>query len=137
MRNQELYEKNLISAEQFENSKFEFVSQKAAYELAYLNLEYSAIRAPISGSISQRIVKAGSMGQHRPAKRSKITVFDPSLAVLHVPEHEMSKLIKNHNEHSVEVDAIHNQTFTGKVLRISPVVNPETGTFKVTVAIDG
>lgn len=133
-RNQELYNKQLISAEQFENSKFEYESQKAAYELANLNLKYTQIKAPISGVISQRMIKAGNM-VNSDQEVFKITDFDPLLAVLHVPEHEMNKLRVDQTA-LIQVDAIQGELFSGKVLRISPVVNPETGTFKVTVAID-
>ncbi len=132
-RNEELYEKNLISAEQFENSKFEYASQKSAYELAKLNLEYASIRAPISGVISERLVKVGNM-VNTDQEVFKITDFNPLLAILHVPEHEMSKLNKNQTAF-IQVDAIQGESFEGKVLRISPVVNPETGTFKVTIAV--
>lgn len=132
-RNQELFDKKLISAEQFENSKFEYESQKAAYELANLKLKYTQIKAPINGVVSQRIIKVGNM-VNTDQEVFKITDFDPLLAVLHVPEHEMSKLRINQTS-VIQVDAIRNQVFTGEVLRISPVVNPETGTFKVTIAI--
>lgn len=132
-RNKELYDRKLISAEQFENSKFEYESQKAAYELARLKVEYSQIKAPISGVVSQRMIKVGNM-VNTDEEVFKITDFDPLLAVLHVPEHEMNKLRKG-QEAVINVDAVQGHTFTGKVLRISPVVNPETGTFKVTITI--
>lgn len=132
-RNKELYNRKLISAEQYENSKFEYESQKAVYELANLKLKYTQIKAPISGVVSQRMIKVGNM-VNTDQEVFKITDFDPLLAVLHVPEHEMSKLRKEQTA-VIQADAVKNQTFTGEVLRISPVVNPETGTFKVTVAI--
>lgn len=132
-RNQELYDRNLISAEQFENAKFEYESQKAAWELARLKVEYSQIRAPISGVVSQRLIKVGNM-INADQQVYKITDFDPLLAVLHVPEHEMNKL-KQRQQAVIQADAVPGESFTGQVLRISPVVNPETGTFKVTVAV--
>lgn len=132
-RNQELFNKNLISAEQFDNSKFEYESQKAAHELAELKLEYTQIRAPISGVVSQRLIKVGNM-VNTDQEVFKITDFDPLLAVLHVPEHEMNKLRVGQTS-VIQVDAVKGETFTGQVLRISPVVDPETGTFKVTIAI--
>lgn len=132
-RNRELYEKKLISAEQFDNSRFEYESQKATYELAELMLEYSQIRAPISGVVSQRLIKVGNM-VNSDQQVFKITDFDPLLAVLHVPEHEMNKLRKDQTA-IIQADAVRGESFQGSVLRISPVVNPETGTFKVTIAV--
>ncbi|MDX1671768.1 MAG: efflux RND transporter periplasmic adaptor subunit [Balneolaceae bacterium] len=132
-RNKELYEKKLISVETYENSKFEYESQEAAYELAKLKVEHSSIRAPISGVVSERLIKVGNM-INADQEVYQITDFDPLLAVLHVPEHELSKLRKGQTA-LIHVDAIKNQSFNGEVLRISPVIDPETGTFKVTVAV--
>lgn len=132
-RNRELFEQNLISADQYENSKFEYESQKAAYELTRLKIEHSSIKAPIGGVISQRLVKTGNM-VNADQQMFKITDFDPMLAVLHIPEHELSTLEKGQTT-LIQADAVSGQAFTGRVLRISPVVNPETGTFKVTVAV--
>ncbi len=132
-RSKELYERELISVKQFENAKFEYESQKAAHELAQLNVEYAQIKAPISGVVSQRLIKKGNM-LNTDQQVFKITDFDPLLAVLHVPEHEMNKLEKG-QQAVIRADAVQNETFRGSILRISPVVNPETGTFKVTVVV--
>src|SRR6056297_2302045 len=133
-RNKELFEKNLISAETFQNSRYEYESQKATHELAILNLEHTTVQSPISGVISERFVKKGNMiGSDQQLYR--VTDFSPLTAVLHVPEHEMSKIRKNQRV-ELRADALPNQLFTGRVERISPVVNEENGTFKVTVYVD-
>lgn len=132
-RKQELYEKNLISAEEFENAKYEYEAQKSAYELADLKIKYSKIRAPISGVVSDRLIKAGNM-VNTDQEVFKITDFDPLLAVLHIPEHEMNKLKKGQTA-LMHFDALPGERFMGEVLRISPTVNPETGTFEVTISI--
>ncbi len=132
-RKRELFEKNHISAEEFENAKFEFEAQKSAYELADLKIKYSKIRAPISGVVSDRLIKAGNM-VNTDQEVFKITDFDPLLAVLHIPEHEMNKLNKGQAA-LMHFDALPGESFIGQVLRVSPTVNPETGTFKVTISI--
>jgi membrane fusion protein (multidrug efflux system) len=65
----------------------------------------------------------------------RVTDFSPLQAILYVPEHEMAK-IRADQRAELRVDALPNQTFVGHVERISPVVDPETGTFKVTVFVD-
>ena len=133
-RNKELFERELIAAETFQNSQFEYESQKATYDLAELNLEYTAVKSPISGVISRRFVKAGNMiGTDQPVYR--VTDFTPLQAILHIPEHEMAKIRKGQLA-ELRVDALPNQTFAGHVERISPVVDSETGTFKVTIYVD-
>lgn len=133
-RNKELFDKNLISAETFQNSQYEYESQKATHELALLNLENTSVKSPISGVISERFVKKGNMiGADQQLYR--VTDFSPLTAVLHVPEHELAKIRKNQRA-ELHVDAMPNQLFVGYVERISPVVNHDTGTFKVTVRVD-
>ena len=132
-RKEELFNKNLISAQEFENAKYEYQAQKSEYELAQLKIKNSKIRAPIKGVISDRLIKVGNM-INIDQEVFEITDFDPILAVLKVPEHEMSKIEKC-QQALLQVDAIQNETFEGKVLRVSPTVNPETGTFEVTVSI--
>lgn len=132
-RKEELFKKNLISAQEFENAKYEYQVQKSEYELAQLKIKNSKIRAPISGVISDRLIKVGNM-INIDQEVFEITDFDPILAVLKVPEHEMSKIQKR-QQALLQVDAIKNETFEGQVLRVSPVVDPQTGTFEVTVSI--
>jgi len=132
-RKEELYQKNLISAQEFENAKYEYQAQKSAYELAMLQIKHSKIQAPISGVISDRKIKVGNM-INTDQEVFKITDFDPLLVVLNVPEHEMSKIQKNQSA-LIEVDAVKGKVFEGRVLRMSPTVDPETGTFEVTVSI--
>lgn len=132
-RKKELFDKKLVSAEDFERVSAEFEAQKAAYDLAKLDLEYTSIRAPLFGFISERLVRAGNLVQlHQPVYR--ITSYDPLLAVLHVPERELSVLRKGLDV-SMSLDAWPGQMFGGKVIRISPVVDPATGTFRVTAEI--
>ncbi|MEX0724186.1 MAG: efflux RND transporter periplasmic adaptor subunit [Gracilimonas sp.] len=133
-RNKELFEKNLIAAETYQNSQYEYESQKAAFDLAQLNLEYTSIKSPISGVVSERFVKRGNMiGTDQQVFR--VTDFSPLQAILYVPEHEMAKIRKNQRA-ELRVDAMPNQAFIGHVERISPVVDSQTGTFKVTVYVD-
>lgn len=133
-RNKELFERELIAAETFQNSQYEYESQKATYDLAALNLKYTSVKSPISGVISRRFVKAGNMiGTDQQMYR--VTDFNPLQAILHIPEHEMSKIRKNQRS-ELRVDALPNEIFVGHVERISPIVDSETGTFKVTIYVD-
>ncbi|MEM1270273.1 MAG: efflux RND transporter periplasmic adaptor subunit [Bacteroidota bacterium] len=132
-RQQDLFDKKLISAQEFETSKFDFESQKAALELRRLQVDYATVRAPISGIVSERLVKKGNMVAQN-AGTFRITDFNPLHAVVNVPERELAKL-KAGQEAALYVDALPGQTFSGKILRISPIVDPTTGTFRATVAV--
>jgi len=132
-RNKRIYEKKMVSSDVYERLKFDYEAQQAAFELAKLQLQYGTITAPIAGVISERMIKVGNMVKlNEPMFR--ISDFDPLLAVIHVPETELSK-IKSNQPAQIKVDANQQQVFNGRVLRISPIVDSTSGTFKVTVEV--
>lgn len=133
-RAKQVYAEKIISLEAFDRIRFDLQAAKAAHDLALLNLKYSVIRAPISGVVSARHIKVGNLvNVNTPAFH--IIKFDPLLAVLHVPEREIYKLQRQQTA-DLRFDAYPGETFTGTVTRINPVVDPATGTVKVTVEMD-
>ncbi len=132
-RNKELFKNKLISAEAYDRTNFEYQTQKSTYDLTKLNLNYTEIKAPISGIVSERFIKVGNMVTVN-QETFRVTDFDPLLAVLHVPEKELSKLQAGFPA-ELMADAIPGEIFSAGILRISPVISAATGTFKVTVAV--
>ena len=126
----ELADKKLISPEAYDRAKFDLDTQRAAHDLAKLELSYTRITAPIDGVISERMVKEGNLIQLHTAL-FRIDDFDPLLGVLNVPERELTTL-KPGLPVSMFVDALPGKTFAGKVQRVSPIVDAGTGTFRVT-----
>jgi membrane fusion protein (multidrug efflux system) len=133
IRSEELFGKKLISEDAFDKVKYEYEASKASFDLSKLELDYSEIRAPINGVISERFIKVGNMININ-QETFRITDFDPLNALLFVPERNMNKLSAGQNVR-MQVDALPGETFTGKISRISPVVDPNSGTFKVTVEV--
>jgi membrane fusion protein (multidrug efflux system) len=132
-RNVELHEKGLVSAGAFEGMKYELDAMTAANSLARLELSYTEITAPIDGLVSDRYIKVGNtISVNDPVFH--ITDMDPLLAYLFVPEREFRKL-RIGQVAQVGLDAVPGQVFSASIDRISPVVDPQTGTFKVTLAI--
>lgn len=132
-RSQELYEKKIISAEDFQKAKYDYEYQKSAYDLVKLDLDHTAIRTPIGGVVADRLIKVGNMIMtNQPVYR--VTGINPLLAVLYIPERHLGKLHIGQSAH-IRVDALNNEKFLGKIKRISPIVDPQTGTLKVTIEI--
>jgi len=132
-RNIELKEKGLISTGDFDKIRYEMEALDASFNLASLELNYTKIRAPIAGVISQRFVKIGNTVSVGDAM-FMVTSFDPLVAYLHVPEREYRQIAKGQAV-TVEIDALQGQQVLATVTRISPIVDPETGTFKITIEI--
>lgn len=132
-RMKELHARELVSSDQFEQVRSEYESQKANFEMAQLELSYTEIKAPIGGVISDRLVKEGNWIQDQ-QPLFEIADLRSLEAVLDVPERQLSLLSPGFPV-KVRTDALPGRSFEGRVKRISPVVNPETGTFDVTVDV--
>ena len=132
-RNEVLFNKDLISAEDHQASKYDYEFQKAAYEMARLELDYTSIRSPIDGIVAERYIKVGNMVTVNTAV-FKVTAVDPLWAVLYIPEQHLGKLQAGQSA-TLKVDALGKALCHGFVKRISPVVDPNTGTVKVTVEV--
>ena len=134
-RAQQLLAQKLISTEAHDQIRFDLESARASLNLAQLELSYTNIVAPISGMVAQRMVKQGNLVTlNMPVYRIVNTQYLE--AVMNVPEREMA-LIKQGMTVRMQVDAIPGQVFTGRVDRISPVMDAGSGTFRVTSAFDG
>jgi len=132
-RNVELKDKGLISTGDFDKIRYEMEALEASFNLAKLELDYTQIRAPITGVVSQRYSRIGntiSTGE----PMFTVTSFDPLVAYLHIPEREYRNIAKDQLV-GIDIDALQNQRIIAAVTRVSPIVDPQTGTFKITIEI--
>lgn len=132
-RNVDLKERGLISAGDFEKIQYEMEALQATFDLAELELGYTEIRAPIAGVISERFIKVGNTIDVN-APTFQVTSLEPLISYLHVPEREYRRIDPG-QEASILVDALSGEEFTGVVSRVSPVVDPDTGTFKISIEL--
>jgi membrane fusion protein (multidrug efflux system) len=132
-RNVDLQAKGLISDGDFEKIKYEMEALEAAFNLASLELDYTQIRAPIDGVVARRFVKLGNTINTGNAL-FRVTSLEPLVAYLHVPEREYRNVDPGQPV-GIEIDALANETIVATVSRVSPIVDPQTGTFKITVEI--
>lgn len=132
-REDALFQRNLGSKQSYENAKTQFESAKAQLEQAKLDLSYTAIRSPIQGIMTLRNIEVGNMVTNNQIVAS-VAKFDPLLARIQVTEKDFGKITVGQTAR-ITVEAAPEREFTGTVKMISPVVDPESGTVKVTVEI--
>lgn len=132
-RNVDLSERGLISAGDFEKIKYEMDALEATHELAKLEYGYTEIRAPIDGVVSERFVKIGNTLDVN-APTFQITSLEPLISYLHVPEREYRRISPGQAA-GIRVDALQGSEFSATVARVSPTVDPGTGTFKITIEV--
>lgn len=132
-RNVDLKERGIISLGEFEKILYEMEALRATFNLAKLELSYTEIKAPIDGVVARRYIKVGNTLPVN-APTFQVTSLEPLVSYLYVPEREY-RHIEAGQTATIQVDALQGTVFEGIVARISPVVDPATGTFKVTVEV--
>lgn len=132
-RNVDLSERGLISAGDFEKIQYEMEALQATFDLATLELGYTKIRAPIAGVISERFIKIGNTIDVN-APTFQVTSLEPLISYLHVPEREYRRIQAGQHA-AIHIDALAGSQFDAVVSRVSPVVDPGTGTFKITIEV--
>lgn len=131
----EMYKRNLISQEEYENAKYELRQAEITWQKAKLSLKHSEIRAPIEGVISERLVKLGDRVSPSTQLFSIVNMGE-LIAKVFVPAKELQHL-RAGQQALITSDFVPGEEFGGWIKRISPVVDPGSGTFKVTVGVQG
>lgn len=132
-RQERLYEGQMISEQAFNNATYELEQLQLAQEEGVRQLSYTEVRAPISGTVTQRLV---SLGDHVMVNQHLFDIVDfgSIVARVYVPEKELPRL-KNGQLARLSSAALGEAVYTGRVERLAPIVDPKSGTVKVTVAL--
>jgi len=132
------YEQKLISRFDFEKAGFDHDLAEAERETALLELRFTDVRAPFAGRVTAKEIVAGKAVQ---AGDHLFTLADFRTLVvrLFLPEKDVFQLHPGQPVRLVP-DALANVGgedvgYAARVRDISPVVDPKTGTVKVTVAV--
>lgn len=132
-RQKRLYEDALIPEQDFNQATYELDQLELQLEEAERQLSYTEVRAPIRGTITRRLVNLGdqiTVNQHL----FDMVDFDSLVARVYVPEKELGRLREGLPARLV-VPALGGAEYRGRVERLAPIVDPQSGTIKVTVGI--
>jgi membrane fusion protein (multidrug efflux system) len=133
-RQARLFEQDLISEQTYNEARYDTEQLELALEDAERELSYATVVAPISGVITERVVNVGDHVETH-AKLFQIVDFDSIVARVFVPERQLSGLFVGQPARVLA------QSLDGSrqaaIERISPVVDPQSGTVKVTLDIPG
>lgn len=117
-------------------SKANWESMKTAYEVSKLTyenmLENTSLISPISGLVTARNYDVGDMVVASPI--FVVQQINPVKIYINVSE-SLYSYIKKGMSVDVELDAIPEKKFEGKVSRITPLVDPQTRTFEVELTV--
>ena len=132
-RIEEMYRRKLISVQAYEDKLFQLEEARLRREKTQLALENTSIRAPFSGVITFREVQVGArVGPG--VKLFDLVKLDDMIARVFVPGKYLT-VVKTGQRAEVRSEFLPGKTFRGSVKRISPVLDPKSGTFRVTVGL--
>ncbi len=128
-----LYEKKMVSLDDFEKLKYRAAAAKLDWKHKKLLLSYTRITSPISGVVTKRHIKEGNKINTSQLAFSVVQVKE-KIAVVNIPGQEQGQISLG-QEAKIIPGTGNVKAVDGKVKRISPAIDPESGTFKVTIGI--
>jgi RND family efflux transporter MFP subunit len=133
-RAMELHGQGLMSDEEFETVRREAEETKQDAAMAELILSRTVIRAPFTGRILTRHLDVGATVTNG-TPVFDIADLDPLYADVNVPERHIARMSPGQAVRLV-ADASE-ETANARIERIAPLVDPDSGTVKVTLAVNG
>ncbi len=133
-RAQDLFRKQFVAQEDLSTATYELKQAELQYAEADTELGYTRISAPISGTITARMVNLGDFVNIN-QQLFNIVDFDSIVARVYLPEKNLEQLAVGQVAR-LSSKALGEEKFRGHLKRIAPLVDAKTGTVKVTVAVD-
>ncbi len=134
-RTKRSFGEGLVSQEAYDTAMSKLSSAEAQLDSAQIQLSYTEIRAPFGALVVTRNIK---LAQYVTSGTTlfRISDFTPLLCRVEVPEKDFSQIRMGQTAH-IRVEAYPDEIFDAAVARLRPTVDPATGTFTVTLEVDG
>ena len=132
-RTAELAKHGGVTDQELENQRYQIELRTIALDRSRQQLADTEVRSPITGIVVERSVNRGATISAN-TRLFHVLDPDPLLAVIHIPDAGRQSLRAGQG---VQIQAAGGVQATGVIDRISPVVEAESGTVKVTVELDG
>lgn len=134
-RAQSLASSKIVSAADLDEKKAQFAVATARWEKAKTLRDYTVIRAPFAGVVTEKYARVGQrVVEDRPEPLFKVTAVEPLLARVYLPEEDLLR-VRVGDRVEVVADRFPGVKTTGVVQFISPAVDAASGTFQVVVRV--
>lgn len=130
-----LYDKGGVTQTELKNASIEYVSAKYAYENAEIQMAKLAVKAPFDGIIVELPYRTDGVRIDQGQELVKVMQYDKLLMDVMLPEKHLHEVTV---DQVVQVSSynVTRDTVYGKISQISPVINPDTRTFKSVLQIN-
>jgi len=134
-RSESLANSKVGSAQDLDQKRAEYQVAEARYEKAKTLRDYTVIRAPFAGVVTEKYARVGQkVIEDRAEPLFKVTATEPLLARLYLPEEDLLR-VKPGDRVEVVPDRFPDAKTTGEVQFISPAIDPASGTFQVVIRV--
>ncbi len=146
-RSQSLFARELVARQELDDAEARHQAAQAQLDLARaqfdeagarlaelrINLENTALVSPVDGFIGRRYLDPGA---YVTSNTAVVSVVDISLVrlVANIVERDLRAVGEGVTAH-IEVDAFPDESFTGRVARVAPVLDPATRTAEIEIEI--
>jgi len=122
-----------VSSTERDSAEIAYQSASTEKELAELTLSYTKVTAPFTGRVVWRAVDLGAhVGQSELLFR--MMAINPLLVRVHIPANRLGSVAKGQVV-ELNIDSVAGKT-NAIVELVSPIVDPSTGTIKITLRLD-
>ncbi len=134
-RTKNSFDQGLVSQEAYDVALSKLSSTEAQLESAKIQLAYTEIKAPFGALVVTRDIK---LAQYVTPGTTlfRVSDFTPLLCRVEVPEKDLPRISLGQEAH-LRVEAYPEDRFEASVARMRPTIDPATGTFTVTLEVDG
>jgi HlyD family secretion protein len=146
-RSRSLFERQLLPKQTLDDNEARYQAALAQLDLARaqttqskarldelrINLANTVITSPVNGFVAKRNVDPGAFVSQQAPVADVVDITRVRL-VANVVEKDLKEL-QSGNSASVEVDAFPGEKFTGRIARVSPVLDPATRTAPIEIEI--
>ncbi|RUO81496.1 efflux RND transporter periplasmic adaptor subunit [Idiomarina tyrosinivorans] len=135
-RLEQMHKEGLVSADAYDKVKYRYQATKAQYDMAAYQHDNTVIRAPISGYIAERFVKVGNLvTQYEEKALFHIVAQETLQGIVYLPEKQLANV--KVGQTALLYTAVSNEhPITANIERISPMIDSDTGTFKVVLQVN-
>ena len=133
-RREDMAQRGLETDRALEEARQTYEVSEAQYELAKVRLEDHIVRAPYAGRVTVRHVELGQTVQNGTGLIG-LADTDPMQVRLFLPERVVTRLAEGQPV-EIHPDVAPEETLTGTVERVAPVVDASTSTVKVTLKVE-
>lgn len=121
-----------VSANEWETANDAYLKAQTDLELAKLAISYTKVAAPFDGRVVWRELDRGDFVANG-ALLFRMMAVKPLLLRVHVPANRIGKITKGQKV-KLSIDSLAKVLY-GTIHLVSPIVDPETGTIKVTIEL--